>query len=54
MARPCDEGKKCSYSQFDDLENCWICAIDFSGDDCPYVKPWGKRKYEKEQVQKGE
>lgn len=52
MARPCEEGKVCSYEKFDYGENCVICAIDFDGTDCPYIKPWGKKKFEKEQVRK--
>ena len=50
MGRPCEEGKYCSYDIFDYSENCQICALDFDGNNCPYIKPWGKRKYEKEQL----
>lgn len=49
MARPCEEGKKCSYEVFDYSENCTVCAIDFDGTACPYIKPWGKKKYKEEQ-----
>lgn len=52
MSRPCEEGKYCSYEKFDYSENCTICAIDFDGENCPYVKPWGKKKYIKEQQKK--
>ena len=48
MARPCEEGKLCRYEQFDYSENCTVCGIDFDGEDCPYIKPWGKKKYEKD------
>ena len=54
MSRPCDEGKYCSHEQFDYSENCTICAVDFDGEDCPYIKPWGKKKYIKEQQKKCE
>jgi len=50
MARPCDEGKRCTYAVYDEFENCEICAIDFSGDNCPYIKPWGKKRYKEEQL----
>lgn len=46
--RPCEEGKKCQYSKYDYSEDVECCAIDFDGDACPYVKPWGKRKYERD------
>lgn len=49
MARPCEDGKYCSYLKFDYSENCEMCTIDFDGTDCPYIKPWGKKRYEKEQ-----
>lgn len=53
MARPCEENKPCKYAKFDYSENCEICAIDFDGEDCPYIKPWGKKRYEKDHSKKG-
>lgn len=52
MARPCEEGKYCSYEYFDHSENCTACGIDFDGESCPYIKPWGKKRYHEEQVLK--
>ena len=46
--RPCDENKPCIYKTYDYSENCVCCWIDFDGTNCPYIKPWGKKKYEKE------
>ena len=43
--RPCDEGKPCIHDYFDCRECCKACDIDFDGTDCPYMKPWGKKKY---------
>ena len=43
--RPCEEGKPCQYIKYDNAEDCQCCAIDFDGENCPYIKPWGKRKY---------
>ena len=46
--RPCEENKPCQYITFDWGENCVCCAIDFDGENCPYIKPWGKKKYKKD------
>lgn len=46
--RPCDKGMFCSFSRFDYAKNCKSCANNFTGDNCPYIKPWGKKKYERE------
>jgi len=46
--RPCEEKKPCKYLVFDYQENCQCCAIDFDGTDCPYIKPYGRKKYENE------
>ena len=43
--RPCDERKKCPYEYYDSIDNNYACAIDYEGNECPYTKPWGKRKY---------
>lgn len=51
MARPCEENMYCGYEQYDYSEDCYICAIDFDGENCPYIKPWGKRRYQKEQIE---
>ena len=48
MARPCEEGKPCIHEEFDYGEDEMVCAIDFDGTNCPYVKPWGKKKYIKD------
>lgn len=53
MARPCEEGKRCAYETFDYSENVVCCAIDFDGENCPYIKPWGKRRYREEQEKEG-
>lgn len=53
MSRPCEEGKPCSFDYFDYSENVQACAIDYDGENCPYIKPWGKRRYHEEQ-EKGE
>lgn len=45
MGRPCEEGKLCCYQEFDYGENCMVCGIDYDGEDCPWIKPWGKKKY---------
>ena len=50
--RPCDENKKCKYEDYDYGENCVICTIDFSGDNCPYTKPGGKQKYKRDHERK--
>lgn len=52
MARPCHEGKHCSYETYDYTEDCVCCGIDFDGELCPYIRPWGKKRYEREQVKK--
>jgi hypothetical protein len=52
MARPCEEGKKCRHETFDYSENCNVCDIDFDGESCPYIKPYGKKKYREEQREK--
>ena len=49
MARPCDENKYCSYKEYDYTYGCTVCSIDYDGENCPYIKPWGKKKYEEEQ-----
>lgn len=46
--RPCENGMRCKYEEFDYSHNMLICGIDFDGDACPYVKPWGKRKWEQD------
>ncbi len=46
--RPCEEGKRCIHEAFDYQENCVICDIDFDGEHCPYIKPWGKHRYKKD------
>ena len=43
--RPCEQGMYCKYEYFDYSENEQACQIDFDGTDCPYIKPYGKRKY---------
>lgn len=43
--RPCEQGKPCHYETYDWQENYPCCSIDFDGTNCPYIKPWGKRKY---------
>lgn len=49
MARPCKDGKDCSYKMFDWSDRCWICTFDFESADCPYVKSYGKNQtYEKQ------
>lgn len=45
MARPCEEGKYCMYQTYDWSEYTECCGIDFDGTNCPYIKPWGKKKY---------
>lgn len=52
MARPCEENKYCSYEYFSYSENTIACGIDFDGENCPYIKPWGKKRYYEEQVAK--
>ena len=49
--RPCEKGLSCSYEYYDYSEDCMACGIDFDGTACPYVKPWGKKKWEREQVE---
>jgi hypothetical protein len=46
--RPCEEHKPCKYESFDYSEDCVYCGIDFDGTDCPYIKPWGKKKYKRD------
>ena len=46
--RPCEEGKFCKHEHYDYGEDCNVCGIDFDGDNCPYIKPWGKKKYKKD------
>lgn len=43
--RPCEEHKPCCYEEFDYGENMTVCGIDFDGDNCPWIKPWGRKKY---------
>lgn len=50
--RPCEKGMHCSYEYYDYSEDCKACGIDFDGANCPYVKPWGKTKWRKEQEKK--
>lgn len=40
--------KPCKYETFDYSEDCVCCGIDFDGTDCPYIKPWGRRKYKRD------
>ncbi len=53
MARPCEEGKYCKYETYDWSEYTECCGIDFDGENCPYIKPWGKKKYEKDHAENG-
>ena len=46
--RPCDENKPCIYLTYDYGENTVCCWIDFDGTNCPYIKPWGKKKYKRD------
>ena len=50
--RPCEKGMHCSYEYYDYSEDCKACGIDFDGANCPYVKPWGKTKWRREQERK--
>lgn len=43
--RPCEEHKPCCYEEFDYGENMTVCGVDFDGDNCPWIKPWGRKKY---------
>ena len=43
--RPCEKGKPCKYETFDYSHDMVVCGIDFDGESCPYVKPWGTKKY---------
>ena len=53
--RPCEEGKPCRYEEIDWQENAVICRIDFDGTGCPYIKPWGRKKYKKDhEIKAGE
>ena len=36
--RPCQNGKSCMHIYYDDSEHAEACAIDYSGDNCPYTK----------------
>ena len=55
MARPCEEGKLCKYEYYDYSEDCVACGIDFDGDACPYIKPWGRKKFKQDhETNKGE
>ena len=53
MSRPCDEGKKCKHEVYDYSENLTVCGIDYDGTNCPYIKPYGKKKYEEEHKKRG-
>lgn len=53
MARPCEEGKHCKYETYDWSEYTECCSIDFDGENCPYIKPWGKKRYEKDHAETG-
>ena len=46
--RPCDKGNYCSHLYYDYSENCNACDIDYDGENCPYIKLLGKKKYEEE------
>lgn len=48
MGRPCEDGKYCKYETYDWSEYTECCSIDFDGTNCPYIKPWGKQKYEQD------
>lgn len=50
--KPCEQGLKCKYSEFDYHENTEICTIDYDGSDCPYEKPYDKQKYIKDHTGK--
>lgn len=45
--KPCEEGKVCVYEIFDYTLNEIVCNI---GDNCPYIKPGGKKRYEKDMI----
>ena len=45
MSRPCEENKQCCYEHFDYGDNQTVCGIDYDGDNCPWIKPWGRKKY---------
>lgn len=36
--RPCQNGKPCEYSTYDYGEDCEACAIDFDGENCPFLR----------------
>lgn len=46
--RPCQNGMRCKYDVFDYCENRQACAIDEDGEHCPYIRPYGRKLYEKE------
>ncbi len=46
--KPCLEGKPCRHEEFDWGANMKVCGIDYDGENCPYTKPWGKRKYRRD------
>lgn len=46
--KPCEKGMYCKYETFDYSEDMNVCGIDFDGTACPYIKPWGKRKYKED------
>lgn len=51
--RPCQKGMPCKYESFDYSEDQWICGIDYDGEACPYIRPWGKTKYKKDHEKDG-
>ena len=36
--RPCQNGKHCKHMIYDYSEDCQACAIDFDGNDCPFLR----------------
>lgn len=48
MSKPCDEKKPCIHKYYDYGENTEACDIDYDGENCPYIKPWGKKHYKEE------
>ena len=46
---PCEKDMPCLYEYFDYSEDCMMCSYGENGwYDCPYVKPWGKTKYRRD------
>lgn len=48
--RPCQNNMKCIHASYESSENgCTeYCDVDYDGDECPYIKPWGRTKYRKD------